>query len=290
MSDLNPDDIVRSAADASPAFAAAVSAPPLDWLRLVSLAAEGLSDPEPDWVERQIAFYAYLVGRAAQGSSSPRRRLDAMRQVLFQEEGLKGNENEYHDPRNSYLAQVLRRGLGLPITLGAVCMAVAELLDWPLIGIDFPGHFLLRYQQADEWLIIDPFNGGELVDIERCLALAAPFAPDLPEAQVRLLARLRLDEPIAPRRLVERVLKNLETQFIDRQEFDAAKNIIQKLLLLTPSSADELRDLGSICHLLGEYDTALVCLRGYLGHQPHPAERKRIEAIIARLEELSAGS
>ncbi len=210
--------------------------------------------------------------------------------MLAAEEGLRGNLEAYHDPRNSYLSEVLRRGLGLPITLGVVYLAVADRLGWPLYGIDFPNHFLLRYADDDELLVVDAFDGGVLLDVDRCLALAGPYSPDLPDAQVRLLARMRLDEPIAPRRLVERVLKNLETQFIDRQEFDAAKIIIQKLLLLFPDSADELRDLGSICHLLGEYAAALTCLRSYLGHQPHPAERKRIEAIIARLEELSAGS
>lgn len=289
MDAVTSDDILSAAAAAVPEFAAAASERRLPWFRLVTLVAEGLADPELARVERQIEFYAHLVARASLGSTFPRTRLAALRQVLAVEEGLHGNLDEYDDPQNSYLSQVLRRGLGLPITLGAIYLAVAERLGWPLAGIDFPGHFLLRYLDADELLIVDPFGGGELVDVDRCLELAGPFAPELPDAQVRLLARLRLEEPIAPRRLVERVLKNLETLFIDLQEFEAAKNIVQKLLLLSPTSPDELRDLGSIYHLLGEYETALVCLRGYLGHRPPPAERRRIEAIIARLEELSAG-
>ena len=290
MNSVSCDPILHSAAAAFPGFASAVGVSPLPWQRLVILACEGLTDPDPERVERQLAFYAHLVGRAARGSTQPCRRLAALRQVLAHEEGLRGNLDEYHDPRNSYLVDVLARGVGLPITLGAVYLAVAEHLDWPLVGIDFPGHFLLRYFDADELLVVDPFDAGQVIDVERCMELAGPMQMELPEAQLRLMARMRLEEPIAPWRLVERVLKNLETQFIDVQDFAAAKNVIQKLLLLSPHSADELRDLGSVCHLLGEYEDALLCLRSYLRQHPHTAERRRIEAIIARLEELSAES
>ena len=79
---------------------------------------------------------------------------------LFVARKLRGNREHYHDPRNSFLNDVLDRGLGIPLTLGIVLLEVGWRLGLPLEGVNFPGHFLVRYRGGAKQFLIDPFHGG----------------------------------------------------------------------------------------------------------------------------------
>ncbi len=77
--------------------------------------------------------------------------LVVMREVirtLFEQERLLGNKESYHDPRNSFLNDVLDRQLGNPVALSIILLEVGWRLDLPLEGVNFPGHFLVRYRGA----------------------------------------------------------------------------------------------------------------------------------------------
>ena len=93
--------------------------------------------------------------------------INTLSEYLFDEVGLQGNTDEYYDPRNSYLNQVLKRQLGIPITLSLVYLEVGKRLGIPLVGIGMPGHFLLRHRDETE-LFVDPFNRGILLSEEEC--------------------------------------------------------------------------------------------------------------------------
>ena len=93
--------------------------------------------------------------------------LNTLSEYLFDEVGFRGNPDDYYDPRNSFLNEVLSRRLGIPITLSLVCIEVGKRLDIPLLGVGMPGHFLLRHRD-DESLFIDPFHGGILLSEEEC--------------------------------------------------------------------------------------------------------------------------
>ena len=88
-------------------------------------------------------------------------------QYLFDETGFRGNREDYYDPRNSLLNGVLRRRLGIPITLSLVYIEAGKRLDMPVVGIGMPGHFLVRHH-AKKDLFIDPFSGGILLSAEEC--------------------------------------------------------------------------------------------------------------------------
>ena len=116
----------------------------------------------------RLDAHAYLVRlgalaeRVRQRAPYPGRSASpppALRKVLFEEEGLKGNDAEYGDPRNSFLNEVLDRRLGIPITLCVVYMEVARRIGLPLHGVGFPGHFLAKYTSpAGIEIFVDPFN------------------------------------------------------------------------------------------------------------------------------------
>src|SRR5207237_5702032 len=114
------------------------------------------------------------VEAAARIASSPQRPpLEIVVRYLYEELGFHGNTQNYYDPRNSFLNEVLDRRTGIPISLALVYMEVARRAGVRVEGVNFPGHFLLRcparrgLPQADD-LIIDPFHGGALLSDAAC--------------------------------------------------------------------------------------------------------------------------
>lgn len=124
--------------------------------------------------------------------------------VLFASGRLRGNSLDYGDPRNSYLHQVLRRGVGIPITLSVCAIEVGRRLGVAIEGVGLPGHFMVRC----DGVYADPFHGGRTIP------------PDELEPEWRRLTGMRaaLDPrllvPVTPRSLVVRVLNNLKNTFV----------------------------------------------------------------------------
>src|SRR5881394_2873843 len=62
--------------------------------------------------------------------------------LLYEELGFRGNSEDYYDPRNSFLNDVLERRIGIPISLAVVLIETGARLGVALEGVGFPGHFL----------------------------------------------------------------------------------------------------------------------------------------------------
>ena len=129
--------------------------------------------------------------------------LDGLRRLLFRDLGFAGNEDDYFDPRNSYLDDVLDRRTGIPISLAVVMMEVGRRVAVPLSGVSMPGHFLVR-DKVDPEVFIDPFSRGVVLDRRGCQlrfhgvhGVAATFDP-------------AFLEPVGRRAIVDRMLANLE--------------------------------------------------------------------------------
>ncbi len=88
--------------------------------------------------------------------------------VLYVEEGFGGNREEYYDPRNSYLNEVLDRKLGIPISLSVVYWTVAEHLGLSMAGVNLPAHFMLRVDENERTWFVDPFHAGAIYNRRRC--------------------------------------------------------------------------------------------------------------------------
>ena len=117
-----------------------------------------------------------------------------------EEEGLRGNEEDYSDPRNSFLNEVLDRKVGIPISLCVIWMEVARRAGLPLEGVGFPGHFLAKYvSPGGVEVFVDAFHRGEMLSADECVARyrARTGGRDLDR---RYLAA------VAPRQILARVL------------------------------------------------------------------------------------
>ncbi len=98
----------------------------------------------------------------------PYERLETFRRYVFDEHAFQGNQQEYYDPANSFLATILDTRRGIPISLSVLCLLLARRVGLRLFGINFPGHFLVKYSQDDYCMFLDPFNGGDLITENDC--------------------------------------------------------------------------------------------------------------------------
>ncbi len=199
---------------------------------------------------------------------------------LFGEEGLAGNESEYYDPRNSFLNEVLDRKRGIPITLSVIYLEVGRRLGLPLAGVGFPGHFLVKYSGADGELVLDPFAGGVTLSREelaqklrRMYGDANPFLAQIPQ----LLA------PASKKEILLRMLHNLKGIYLQQNDFTRALAAIDRILLVTPDLAMEVRDRGAVHQRLGHLQAALQDFRRYLQMVPNAEDAETVRTLISRM-------
>jgi regulator of sirC expression with transglutaminase-like and TPR domain len=170
-------------------------------------------------------------------------RVAALNQFLYEQERFSGNASDYYDPRNSYLNQVIDRRSGIPITLALVYMGVGRRLSLDVRGISFPGHFLLKCGEEDE-LLVDPF-AGTVLSREACRErLVAALGREVPLTRELLRAA-------SPREILVRMLSNLKQIFLQTRDFERALSCCERILLLTPDVAGELRDRAGVYAQLG---------------------------------------
>jgi regulator of sirC expression with transglutaminase-like and TPR domain len=181
-------------------------------------------------------------------------------EFVFAELGFGPNEAEYHDPRNSFLNDVIDRRVGIPITLSLVYIELCARLALPVVGVGFPGHFLVKWVGPSE-VLIDPFF-RKVISRGECLErLKASYGP-----------QARLDEemlaPATPRQIVLRMLRNLKHNYLGRGDLPRALAAIDRALLVSPEEAAELRDRGILYSRLECFAAALRDLERYLELAP----------------------
>ncbi len=224
----------------------------------LALAAEEYPGLDPAGYLLRLDELADLVLRRTPSPIRSATLLRSLRDVLFVEEGYKGNEKSYYDPRNSYLNEVLDRRLGIPISLSLLFMEVARRVGLPLEGVGFPGHFLVKLRpELGPEVFIDPYNGGELLSAEECVARFKNVAHGR-EFDERYL------QGVAPRQILGRMLHNLKRIYVEQGDDVRAFWVIDRLLLLKPDDIDEVRDRGVVEARLGLKPAAARDLAGYL--------------------------
>jgi len=188
--------------------------------------------------------------------------VDVLNAYLFDEEGFTGNRDRYDDPSNSYLNEVLDRRTGIPITLAVVYMEVARRAGVQIEGVNFPGHFLMRYPPIDRKgtldLILDPFHRGARLSELDCRRLLERHVGEEAAFDPALLA------PATKPQMLNRLLLNLKRIYVRLHSFPQARNVTELLLALDPSGLAELRDRGLLAYHMNDFSAALRDLQQYL--------------------------
>ncbi len=212
-------------------------------------------------------------------------KLRALNHYLFDELGFCGNSEHFHDPRNSFLNDVLDRRLGIPITLALVYIEIGRRIGIRLHGVSFPGHFLVKCPVRDGMVVLDPYSRGVSLDIEELqLRLrAAGSAADVDDAVlVHLLSAASNKEVLA------RVLRNLKVIYTKDADWLRALSASERLIGLIPDAGEEYRDRGGIYLKLECFRAALGDLGSYVRLCPGAPDIAGVRAQIADLAQRVA--
>ncbi len=214
----------------------------------------------------------------------------ALNQFLFDELGYSGNAEDYYDPRNSYLNEVIDRRTGVPLTLSVLYMELGRRIGLPLEGVSFPGHFLVRMKLRGGMLVLDPFAGGEPQserDLRERLQRVVPegAAGRLPVSQLPLEQFL---EPASNRQILARLLRNLKSIYRETDQPGRLLEVLNRMLVVVPDATADLRDRGLVYHRLECYRAALKDLSDYVARAPAAIDTPDIRARVIELTSLCA--
>ena len=233
-------------------------------------------------IEREIFTFRSMAGDISSrllDDDDPLYCMNTLSEYLFDHLGFRGNDEDYYDPRNSYLNQVLERRMGIPITLAVVYMELGRRLKIPLVGIGMPGHFLVRHVDVED-LFVDPFHGGIMLSEDECRE----------RLRERVTGALQWDpsllSPISNQEILDRIIRNLKAIFMNRGDFVRALDVSEFAVSLDPHSPLNRRDRGIAHYQLGNVAKAIDDLRFYLALAPDGPDVGRVRALVAELRDF----
>lgn len=252
----------------------------------VAIAQDDFPQLDSQAVLAEIDTLADRLKRRFPADAAPVQRLRLLNRFFFQELGFGGNVNNYYDPGNSYLHQVLASRRGIPITLAVLYMELASQIGLTARGVSFPGHFLVKLRvQTGQHLgevVIDPFTGHSL-SREELDELLAPYKRNR-GLQGDFDVPLGLFLQAAPARdVVARMLRNLKEIHRTNSDWVRLLAVQERLVILLPEAWEERRDRGLARAELGLTEAAARDLADYLAHALDAQDRA---AMVERLAEL----
>jgi len=238
--------------------------------------------PELDISEylRQIDMLAARAEVLIGIDRTPVNVIEGINETLFVQEGLRGNTEDYFDPRNSYLNEVLDRKLGIPISLSVLYMEVAKRIGFTVRGVGFPGHFLIKHVAGEKEIIVDPFNMGRILTWNDCQELLDKMYKDAGAINASLL------QPMEKRAILMRMLFNLKGIYTQKEQYLKALSVIEKILMLNPGIPSELRDRGLMYMQTSLFAKALADLEAYLAGVTAPDDSSYITNHIKTLRSV----
>jgi regulator of sirC expression with transglutaminase-like and TPR domain len=252
---------------------------PLLWAAL-QIARDEYPQLDPAAYEAIVAEQSAALRARVGSGADTLDTLRALHGLLFEEQGYTGNEQDYYDPRNSYLNEVIERRTGNPIALAVLELDLARRIGLPLQGVSFPGHFLIRLPVESGLLVLDPFHKGRSLDAGELRVRAKPHVPG---KQVDDEQLGRLLEPASNRSILARMLRNLRQSYVEREEFERALRCADRIVWLDERDPDEIRERGLLYARIGHPSAASMDLRRYLAERPQAEDSERIRQILIEL-------
>jgi regulator of sirC expression with transglutaminase-like and TPR domain len=202
---------------------------------------------------------------------------------LFDEASLRGNRDDYYDPRNSFLNDVLDRGLGLPITLSILYMEVAKRVGFPVSGVGMPGHFLLKhYGPEGGEMLIDCFNGGDILSRQECQSRLNEIYSG------EMTLRPEFLHPISGRQILMRMLNNLKAVYLSTRNFRKALPIADLTLVIYPRSAEDIKQRALLRYSMGMRGLAAEDLDEYLKISPDASDADEVRQMAQSIKRMIA--
>jgi len=207
---------------------------------------------------------------------NPTYKISMLNEHLFEHNGFKGDVDDYYNPKNNFLNDVLEKKSGIPITLSIIYSEIAKHIGLDLRIVGFPSHIVVKY---GEEIILDPFNDGKLLTMDDLNDILfqnygdeVKFSPDY------------LNE-IEPEKILIRITRNLKNSYVQSYAYDMAMRCINMTLALEPISSEEIRDKGILEERLLNHDQALTNLNQYLELSPNAEDADFVLDLIRSIRE-----
>jgi regulator of sirC expression with transglutaminase-like and TPR domain len=255
----------------------------------IDLIRSALSIARLEYPNLEIEAYASRIEGLARRVAALAPKLDsrhtlaALNQVLFEEAKLRGNRENYYDPRNSFLNDVLDRGLGIPITLSIVYMEVARRVGFPLSGVGMPGHFLLKHFSVDgRETLIDCFDSGDILTRQDCQSRL----DEIYSGEMKL--RPEFLHPVSRRQILTRMLNNLKTVYLSTRNFRKALPIADLVLVIHPQSPEDVKQRALLRYSMGLHGLAAEDLDEYLKISPKASDADDVRQMGLSIRRMLA--
>jgi regulator of sirC expression with transglutaminase-like and TPR domain len=235
----------------------------------LELATIQFPDLPPQPFLDQLNELASRLGDRLRNFNDGRDFVETAQRFLFGEMGFHGNEQDYSDPLNSCLNQVIERRTGLPITLSVLYMEIARRLAMPVFGINLPRHFIVQFDDGNYAAFIDPFHGGRTVTPRECFALAGATVAD-----PALLRR------VSNKQIVMRMVQNLHLVYSRRRDSPRAIRTLDLLILGAPEVSAGYKRRGMLLLDAKRFQAARRDLEHYLLLEPEAEDRDQIRKLI----------
>jgi regulator of sirC expression with transglutaminase-like and TPR domain len=209
--------------------------------------------------------------------------IQALNYVLFEHAGLQGNREDYYDPRNSFLNDVLDRRVGIPITLALIYMEVGRRLGFPLFGVGMPGHFLLKNYDIDgRETLIDCFNGGDILNAEDCQRRL----DEIYSGQMTLRPEFLF--AVSRRQMLTRIINNSKTVYMSTRNLKKVLPLIDLLLVIYPRSPEDVKQRALLRYSLGQPRAAAEDLEEYIKMSPEASDSDEIRQTALSIRRMLA--
>ena len=206
---------------------------------------------------------------------NPTYLISMLNEHLFENLGYSGDDDDYFNPKNNFLNEVIDKKVGLPITISILYVEVAKIIGLDLKIIGFPSHILVKY---NEEIILDPFYDGNLLDIDDLQwILDTNF-----DGQLKFKPEF-LDE-IKTEQILLRMTRNLKNSYVQSFAHDKALRCANMILAIEPESPEDIRDKGILEERLLNSETALKYLNKYLEINPNAEDIDFILEIIRSIK------
>jgi regulator of sirC expression with transglutaminase-like and TPR domain len=229
---------------------------------------------------RRLNHLAVRVEVLRGDETDPLKIIECLNAVLFVEEGFRGNIEDYYDPRNSYLNEVLERKVGIPISLSVIYMEVARRIGFSLRGVGLPGHFIVKYATPDREILIDPFGNGRIISSKNCQEMLDQVFGGKMTVQPAHL------QPMDKKSIITRMLFNLKGIYYQREEHLKAIAVVDRILMLNPGTPSEIRDRGMLYMQTSLFAKALADLEYYLRNSTGADDTPYVENHVQLLRRI----
>jgi regulator of sirC expression with transglutaminase-like and TPR domain len=228
----------------------------------INLARAALSFVLDEYPDLQVDKYLGLLDIMAQDIQSklplspyPLKVIQTINNYLFEHLGFQGNQQKYYDARNSFLNEVIDRGLGIPISLSVIYLEIRP--DFEDVGI-----------------FVDPFNRGEILFEQDCVERIN----QLYNQQIK--PEPHFFDPVTNQQIIVRLLTNLKFLYLKQKSLEKALKFVNLILLVLPNHPLEVRDRGLVYYQLEVWEEASKDLEFYLALLPLAEDADVIRELL----------